>query len=76
MQEFIDDQRRKYQAITKLRFSLNGGDRRRVYWMILQGKLNQDVAVQPGHCRLNSSSARSDWDMDGVNTRRPLSERI
>jgi hypothetical protein len=53
---------------------LDGSDGRRIRRMILQGELNENVAVQPGHWRENISSASSEWEITGVKTRWPLSE--
>jgi hypothetical protein len=53
---------------------LDSSDGRRIRGMIPQGKLNEYVAVQPGHWRVNISSASSDWEKAGVKTRCPLSE--
>src|ERR1035437_2727251 len=75
MEKFGHHQRRKNQAASALGLGLDRGDGRGVCRMIRQGKLYKDVAVQAGHCRPNISSAISAWEMTGVKTRWPLSER-
>jgi hypothetical protein len=63
------DQCRKNQATAALNFGLHDGHRRRIRRMILQGKLNENVAIQTGNWRENISSANSDWEITGVKTR-------
>ena len=74
MEKFINDQRRKNKTAAAFHFGLDGSDGRRIRRMILQGELNENVAVQPGHWRENISSASSEWEITGVKTRWPLSE--
>src|ERR1700679_3386744 len=39
-------------------------------------ELDKDIAIQANHRRPNISSANSPWEMIGVNTLRPLMERM
>src|ERR1039458_2413839 len=76
VEEFGHYQRRKDQAANALGLGLDRSDGRGIRGMIREGKLDKDVAVQTGHCRPNISSAISAWEMTGVKTRCPLSERM
>ena len=69
MKKFINHQGWKNKAVAALRFGLHGSDGGHIRRMILQGELDEDIAIQASQWRPNNSSASSDWKIMGVKTR-------
>src|SRR2546430_2718544 len=75
MKKLSRDQGREYQLFASFSFGLHRCDCPGISWMIGNRELDQRVAIQPNHLRLNISSASSAWEITGVRTLWPLSER-